>query len=364
MPRVFGYHVQTAKEANSSELFAEPLKIVPVFFLVALVASLMYVWFVEHLRPLLLQGVGRSSFVFWCCTSTLWWICYLRCVFTCPGSVPNVKEDPQWQYPGNVDAAAVQTVEGMEVKRTGERRHCKWCAMYKPDRCHHCRVCRTCILKMDHHCPWIINCVGFNNYKYFYLLLLYSCISCWYMAFTMLRSVKNATEPTTEFTSMFLLFFCETMLLFMGTAVTLFFLFHSWLVAQAMTTIEYCEKKIKPGVRFDSQYNRGLYENFVAVLGPSIWLWLLPVGGPQGDGLNLGEGHLLKDGTGQFASHSEYTACTQAAAGNAGGTVYSTLRQADGQQGAVRTGSDGWSDGSDASRLRPGEVPFRSYSCP
>lgn len=24
-------------------------------------------------------------------------------------------------------------------------RHCKWCGKFKPDRCHHCRVCRTLV---------------------------------------------------------------------------------------------------------------------------------------------------------------------------------------------------------------------------
>jgi len=33
---------------------------------------------------------------------------------------------------------------------------------------------------MDHHCPWINNCVGEKNFKYFYLFCVYTGLLCLY----------------------------------------------------------------------------------------------------------------------------------------------------------------------------------------
>ena len=56
-------------------------------------------------------------------------------------------------------------------------RSCKQCKnLWKPIRAHHCSECNRCIYKMDHHCPWINNCVGVLNFKYFFLFVSYVCL--------------------------------------------------------------------------------------------------------------------------------------------------------------------------------------------
>ncbi|KAF8816885.1 zf-DHHC-domain-containing protein [Phlegmacium glaucopus] len=46
-------------------------------------------------------------------------------------------------------------------------RYCLREEFVKPYRAHHCRSCGTCVLKYDHHCPWIGQCVGARNHKFF-----------------------------------------------------------------------------------------------------------------------------------------------------------------------------------------------------
>lgn len=178
-----------------------------------------------------------------------------------------------------------------EVKQTGERRFCKWCNGFKPDRCHHCRTCKSCILRMDHHCPWIANCVGFRNHKYFFLLVFYALLTCGFIIWTMSASLYavlfvEETPPMHRF----LLVFGMTLTCIMTVLLFFFFVFHVRLMLVATTTIEFCEKRQKyPSKNAIGMpnYSQGLCKNLQAVLGPQPLLWLLPVSPPQGDGLTF-----------------------------------------------------------------------------
>eukprot|EP00798_Chlamydomonas_sp_ICE-L_P005305 gene5305-18549_t len=57
---------------------------------------------------------------------------------------------------------------------------CVACDFYKPPWVRHCYVCKKCIVDMDHHCPFIHNCVGRSNARNFILFLVWTVMSVIY----------------------------------------------------------------------------------------------------------------------------------------------------------------------------------------
>jgi hypothetical protein len=282
-------------EPGQPKRLTEIPKCLPVLFVICVIASLYMIFIFWHCVPQLqlekdphtrdAEAVtrGTTHLILFLILSSLLNVCYIQSILTDPGQIP---ADKEWNYYGDV-AVENKPASAFETKRTGERRNCKWCNKYKPDRCHHCRVCRTCVLKMDHHCPWIYNCVGFKNHKFFFLLLFYTFCCTQLIFWTMFPSMKQALEEDHDFYNMFILLFGETLSGFLGILVTAFWCFHIWLTLKSMSTIEFCEKSMKKVGYSSSIYDRGIYGNLQEVLGRNPLFWLLPIADYIGDGLTF-----------------------------------------------------------------------------
>lgn len=210
---------------------------------------------------------------------------YALAIFRDPGRVP------QAYLP---DAEESQTPLHEVKRKGGDLRYCQKCGHYKPPRAHHCRVCKRCVLRMDHHCIWINNCVGHNNYKAFFLFVFYVVLACCYALILLAGHamdvlgdhVQDASRgpPVSSFiaTSALLKVLCATMLAPLSIALIVLLAWHIYLLLRNKTTIEYHEGvrarwlAEKAGRVYRHPYDVGAFPNLVMVLGPNFLTWLCP----------------------------------------------------------------------------------------
>ena len=125
-------------------------------------------------------------------------------------------------------------------------RVCKFCLVIKPPRAHHCRTCRRCILKMDHHCKFVNNCIGFKNYKYYMIFLFYSTIMCMFLLVTMIEGISFYLREFGWESLDCKLFIVGYIYIFsIFVAVIDLFIFHLGIICKGTTTIEHKEEKIE-----------------------------------------------------------------------------------------------------------------------
>mmetsp|Transcript_47955 Transcript_47955/g.116783 ORF Transcript_47955/g.116783 Transcript_47955/m.116783 type:complete len:321 (-) Transcript_47955:177-1139(-) len=263
----------------------------PIFvcFAITLVSGVVYSWFTFVLPNLAEKDtVGyyfHVTIAVWLTYNVAW--NYLKTVLTPPGQPP---ED--WG----------QDIEGQGGELAGRhpdgsKRWCKKCKRPKPPRTHHCSVCRKCVLKMDHHCPWVSNCVGFKNYRTFFLFMAYLWVGCVYVmatsgpAFFRFIRMRGIIAPGHTYVVMSFILAMSVSL-----AVGLLLAWHIYLVLTSQTTIEWYGNRMKAqecrkrNIPFVNEWDVGYVENIAMVLGSgsdpfNVFWWLLPTTRPPfGDG--------------------------------------------------------------------------------
>nr|XP_028594574.1 palmitoyltransferase ZDHHC18 isoform X1 [Podarcis muralis] len=105
--------------------------------------------------------------------------CLLQTSFRDPGILPRATPSEAADLEKWIDSLGTSTyrppARTMEVvinKYMVKLKYCYTCKMFRPPRTSHCSVCDNCVERFDHHCPWVGNCVGKRNYRYFYAFIL------------------------------------------------------------------------------------------------------------------------------------------------------------------------------------------------
>ena len=192
----------------------------------------------------------------------LWWIylgilaitliCHIRAVLADPCLVPLGLEIPK------------------DIK---DPRVCKKCGGgWKPARAHHCRICERCVFRMDHHCPWVNNCVGYGSQKFFILFLFYISILS---GFTLILLATASLLWWLEGSAV------DPLSVGLGTMLALESIFFAFFVMTFMNeqleSIETNTTLIETYQRSASSEKRNFSENFREIFGNIKILWLLPI---------------------------------------------------------------------------------------
>ncbi|XP_065858029.1 probable protein S-acyltransferase 14 [Euphorbia lathyris] len=260
-------------------------------FVIAITGVTYYVVVIADYGPALFHG-GLDSLIsvvvlllFHFLLVMLLWS-YFSTVLTDPGGV-----GPNWRPSVDEERGEADPLMGLQHsggdlslnqarvhdKPADQRiRFCRKCNQFKPPRCHHCSVCGRCILKMDHHCVWVVNCVGAKNYKYFLLFMFYTFLETTLVTLSLLRLFVafftddgeiNETPGTLVAT-----FVTFVLNLSFALSVMGFLIMHIALVLANTTTIEAYEKRINP----KWEYDLGRKKNFEQVFGMDKKYWFIP----------------------------------------------------------------------------------------
>ena len=128
-----------------------------IFFIVLHVLIILFVFFV--LLPYFDNTIIGVVYVV---VSCLVFILYTSLSCSNPGKMVN------YEYKDILDLVE----KGQEAED-----YCPMCLVKTKFRSKHCLICQQCVDEFDHHCFWVGNCIGRDNYTLFFVFLVYILVN-------------------------------------------------------------------------------------------------------------------------------------------------------------------------------------------
>ncbi|XP_043690409.1 probable protein S-acyltransferase 4 isoform X1 [Telopea speciosissima] len=204
-----------------------------------------------------------------------------------PGIVPRNSRPPELDEAFEGNTPSMEWVNGrnphMRLPRTKDVvvnghvikvKYCDTCLLYRPPRASHCSICNNCVQRFDHHCPWVGQCIGVRNYRFFFLFISSSTFLCIYVfSFSwvnILREKHNDSLWKTmskEIICVILIVYCFIAVWFVGGLT----IFHFYLICTNQTTYENFRYRYD---KKENPYNKGMMRNirelFFSRIPPSM----------------------------------------------------------------------------------------------
>ncbi|CAL6009275.1 Palmitoyltransferase [Hexamita inflata] len=162
----------------------------------------------------------------------LYFSSWIQTIVSHPGYVPKIQTPVQ-------NISNEQTVI-IEQQVQSSPTYCARCNQSRPERAKHCSFCDQCVVGFDHHCPWVMNCVGQSNrfrfVRYSFSAFLLSGFSIVYSAIQ--YSANNFHLKTNKSQSKTIYIVCTVLDSFGFLFSFNIFTTQLYLILQGVTTLE------------------------------------------------------------------------------------------------------------------------------